>query len=381
MLWKGNIRHAEQRPLKTGFDGSYSTGVWTFVTWLHIRYNLHENKIPSNQLLCEAAVASQSLRGTIQGRLWMPSPLLCIVSDRRGEWTERLRMASTVPLWMRLHTYSNSPLMWINGKIWIKHRLCDGSFCYLKHIMNVSKQRLIHLRPFNCTDEMPTGWSRVIRAVRRRLCGSWECWLSTGSVEELDVHSPCLQYYVNMVWLPLSLGLLPSARSPKRQSASLAVTQHAINRTAQMNAHTRCPLLTSPLPPSSAQRALRGQGRLHCISISVSSARISFLLADFSSCYISGWCPVPRQKCPGVHSGLRNSGKPRGAVGRLWPHKTSSSVPGGFECRSHSRTNVISSQKNKNVTAAALSDRWADEHIHLSSWHQNITFISYSWVD
>ncbi len=38
--------------------------------------------------MCEAAAASRSLRGTIQGKLWMPSPALCIVSDMRGEWPE-----------------------------------------------------------------------------------------------------------------------------------------------------------------------------------------------------------------------------------------------------------------------------------------------------
>lgn len=59
--------------------------------------------------LYEAAAASQSLRGTIQGRLQMASPLLCIVSNRRGEQAECVRMDNSVPLC--LHMYSNSPLL------------------------------------------------------------------------------------------------------------------------------------------------------------------------------------------------------------------------------------------------------------------------------
>ncbi|KAG7235696.1 hypothetical protein INR49_002326 [Caranx melampygus] len=43
----------------------------------------------------------------------------------------------------------------------------------------------------------------------------------------------------------------------------------------------------------------------------------------------------------GVRQGPQSSEKPRGAVGRLWPHVTSSSVPGGLECRSHSGSDLV----------------------------------------
>lgn len=72
----------------------------------------------------------------------------CALSVTGEENRLSVRRGNTVPLWMCLHTYSNSPLVWINGKIWIKCRLCVGSFCLffsVVNISNMSKQWFVHL--------------------------------------------------------------------------------------------------------------------------------------------------------------------------------------------------------------------------------------------
>ena len=97
------------------------------------------------------------------------------------------------------------------------------------------------------------------------------------------------------------------------------------------------------------------------------------LLADC----ISGRAPVPRPSCPAVHLGLWSSGKPRGAVGRLRPHTTSSSAPRGIECWSHSGSDVTSQRKQDvwqmwQPLFRLIDDGWADEYAHLSTWDENV---------
>lgn len=98
---------------------------------------------PVSVCVCAAAASWPPLRGTIQGRRWMASPVLCIVNDREEENSPSVRMANTASLWQRPHTYANSPLVWINGKIWIKTR----HYCTMSHCQRIGCPNCINADP------------------------------------------------------------------------------------------------------------------------------------------------------------------------------------------------------------------------------------------
>ena len=210
--------------------------------------------------------------------------------------------------------------------------------------------------------------------------GTVWCFLSSGPVGEIV--RPALSYIFNIMctWSDYSLLWLHVMQTSR--SASLAITLHISTRvlTCTQGAHFwhQCSLRAWARGHWQAREAYNSIQSVF-LHVWYHPAWV-FLHADSSSCCISGWCPVPRPSCPVVHLDSRNSGKPRGAVGRLQPQKTSSSAPGGIECRSHSRTDVTSPQKQDIGQMWQLLLRLTDECVRFQRGIKMWNLFSYSWV-
>lgn len=166
-------------------------------------------------------------------------------------------------------------------------------------------------------------------------------------------------------------------RHPQHRQLSLSSKVH---KHSQMHTPQGVFFLLCAPPPSFAKRALgKPEVRLiQCVPVCCGNHTVSvFLLADSSSCCISGWCPVPRLSCPGVRLSLRNSGKPRVAVGRLWPRMTSSSAPWGLECWSHSGSDVIPQCKQAAWRMWQLLLRLMDEQMSMLIFQSGIKMRHY----
>lgn len=172
---------------------------------------------------------------------------------------------------MCLQRSSHSPLVWINRKMWIKRWLCEGSF---------------YIKTWNKCDELQL-LSQSHRGVR---------WRMIGSLLSLDQSSifDGLQH-ITETSRPASAAVTPSLR------------------VSQLKQHWKFRDYCST-PPFSLW---------------------GIILHQFFFVWLSGSFPVPRTTCLSVHMGLKDSGNPRGAVGRSWPRRTSSRDSRELDCRSH----------------------------------------------
>lgn len=198
--------------------------------------------------------------------------------------------------------------------------------------------------------------------------------------EKLDLLRSAFQSCVCVwvIYLPTPLAPITPTHNP---NVTPSVTScHTSRLSSKVHAHRCTHAHKSPprkeplLPPSFALEDTRRPGMpnvglCQCSSVCGCNVLSVSLLADCSLGCISGRAPVPRLSCPAVHLGLWSSGKPKGAVGRLRPHKTFGSAPGVFGVLvSQWEWCHISAQTRRltNVTAAPC-DGWADES-YSSKW-------------